>query len=149
MTGKEYLLRYREAYIKVCRLENQMDAIDDLLGNVTVDPTSEHVQTSRDPDQIGKLVARRADILSDLTECKTKALEIMEEIYHTIEMIDDPDDQLVLQLRYVKLLTWKNVERKMEEVSQPYSRRQMFDHHKRALKKIEEIINSAPICTLW
>lgn len=149
MTGQEYLERYKEAYIKAMRLQIQIQAVDDLLGNVTVDPSNEHVQTTRDPDQIGKLVARRADILVELMAQKAKALEIMQEVYSTIELIDNMDEQLILQLRYIKLLKWDQVEREMQEVSRPYSRQGMFDHHRIALEKIEKIIKSVPDCTLW
>lgn len=149
MTGQEYLERYKEAYIKAMRLQIQIQAVDDLLGNVTVDPSNEHVQTTRDPDQIGKLVARRADILVELMAQKAEALEIMQEIYSTIELIDNMDEQLILQLRYIKLLKWDQVEREMQEVSRPYSRQGMFDHHRIALEKIEKIIKSVPDCTLW
>lgn len=149
MTGQEYLERYKEAYIKAMRLQIQIQAVDDLLGNVTVDPSNERVQATRDPDQIGKLVARRADILADLMTQKAEALEIMQEIYSTIELIDNMDEQLILQLRYIKLLKWDQVEREMQEVSRPYSRQGMFDHHRIALEKIEKIIKSVPDCTLW
>lgn len=149
MTGQEYLERYKEAYIKAMRLQIQIQAVDDLLGNVTVDPSNEHVQTTRDPDQIGKLVARRADILVELMAQKAEALEIMQEVYSTIELIDNMDEQLILQLRYIKLLKWDQVEREMQEVSRPYSRQGMFDHHRIALEKIEKIIKSVPDCTLW
>ena len=147
MTGKEYLSQYRAVKLKVERLESQMAAVEDLLDSVTVDPTNEHVQTSKDPDQIGKLVAKRSDILADLMDEKAKALDLMQEIYSVINRIDDPDEQLILQLRYIKLLSWRLVEREMEYQSRVYSRRWLFDHHKRALIKVEKIIKCAPICT--
>ena len=62
MTGREYMMQYWEAVVRVRRLKSQSASIRDLLGNVTVDPSSEHVQTSRDPDQIGKLVAKLSDV---------------------------------------------------------------------------------------
>lgn len=149
MTGKEYLLKYKAARIEVRRLEEQMAEMDDLVGDITVDPSNEHVQTSRQPDQIGALVARRSDLLSDLMAAKANALETMNEIYQVIGRLEDPDEQLVLQLRYIKLLSWRKVEAKMIEATRVYSRRQMFSIHKRAVKKVEKIINCAPDCTFW
>ena len=141
MTGKEYMLQYWQAKVIVRRLESQQASIRDLLGNVTVDPSSEHVQTSRDPDQIGKLVAKLADIQDKLNEEKLKAMDLMDEIYRAINKLGDPDEQLILQMRYIKMLPWSKVEKELEKVQRYYCLDWVMRKHRHALKEIERLTN--------
>ena len=141
MTGKEYMLQYWQARVTVRRLESQQASIRDLLGNVTVDPSSEHVQTSRDPDQIGKLVAKLADIQDKLNEEKLRAVNLMDEIYGVVNELGDPDEQLILQMRYIKMLPWSKVEKELEKVQRYYCLDWMMRKHRHALKEIERLTN--------
>ena len=141
MTGKDYMLQYWQARVTVRRLESQQASIRDLLGNVTVDPSSEHVQTSRDPDQIGKLVAKLADIQDKLNEEKLRAIDLMDEIYGAINKLGDPDEQLILQMRYIKMLPWSKVEKELEKVQRYYCLDWMMRKHRHALKEIERLTN--------
>lgn len=141
MTGKDYMLQYWQARVTVRRLESQQASIRDLLGNVTVDPSSEHVQTSRDPDQIGKLVAKLADIQDKLNEEKLRAIDLMDEIYSVINKLGDPDEQLILQMRYIKMLPWSKVEKELEKVQRYYCLDWMMRKHRHALKEIERLTN--------
>lgn len=141
MTGKEYMLQYWQARVTVRRLESQQASIRDLLGNVTVDPSSEHVQTSRDPDQIGKLVAKLADIQDKLNEEKLRAVNLMDEIYGVVNKLGDPDEQLILQMRYIKMLPWSKVEKELEKVQRYYCLDWMMRKHRHALKEIERLTN--------
>jgi len=141
MTGKEYMLQYWQAKVIVGRLESQQASIRDLLGNVTVDPSSEHVQTSRDPDQIGKLVAMLADIQDKLNEEKLRAIDLMDEIYGVINKLGDPDEQLILQMRYIKMLPWSKVEKELEKVQRYYCLDWVMRKHRHALKEIERLTN--------
>ncbi len=145
MTGKEYMLQYWKARVAITRLESQKTSIKDLLSNVTVDPSSEHVQTSRDPDQIGKLVAKLADIEEKLDGEKLHALDLMGEIYGVINKLEDPDEQLILQMRYIKMLSWSKVEKEMQKAQRYYSTDWMMKHHHHALKEIERITNCIDI----
>lgn len=141
MTGKDYMLQYWQARVTVRRLESQQASIRDLLGNVTVDPSSEHVQTSRDPDQIGKLVAKLADIQDKLNEEKLRAVNLMDEIYGVVNKLGDPDEQLILQMRYIKMLPWSKVEKELEKVQRYYCLDWMMRKHRHALKEIERLTN--------
>ncbi|MBQ8665360.1 MAG: DUF1492 domain-containing protein [Lachnospiraceae bacterium] len=142
MTAKEYLRQYIKAKQKAEMIERQLAEIDDLIGNMTVDPTIERVQSSRDPDQIGKLVAKQADLLADLMDAKAKALDVMQEVCLTINKLKEPDDQLLLQARYIECRSWKQIIDKLH-----YNRRWVFRMHRRALIKIEKIINRPPKAT--
>jgi len=112
---------------------------------VTVDPSSEHVQTSRDPDQIGKLVAKLADIEEKLDNERLRAVNLMDEIYSAINKLGDPDEQLILQMRYIKMLSWSKVEKEMQKAQRYYSMEWMMKHHHHALKEIERITNCTAI----
>ena len=147
MTGKEYLMQYWQANVEVRRLESQEESIKDLLGNVTVDPTSEHVQTSRDPDQIGRLVAKLSDIQAELEEERVKAIDLMQEIYKAIGRLRDPDEQLLLQARYIRMQPWSRVEKEMQKSQRYYSRDWMMKHHRHALKEIEKLTKCTAIST--
>jgi len=145
MTGKEYLWQYREANAELKRIESEISLIDDLLGSVTVDPTSEKVQSSHDPDQIGKLVARKVDMLDELDRKKAAMLELLREICGVIEELSDPDERLLIQLRYVKMLSWRMVEREMRKAGMFYSEEWMMKHHRKAMKEVEMLTNCTVI----
>lgn len=145
MTGKEYMLQYWKAKVEVRRLESQKASIKDLLGNVTVDPSSEHVQTSRDPDQIGKLVAKLSDIQEKLDNERLLAVSLMDEIYEAVNKLKNPDEQLILQMRYIKMLPWPKVDKEMQKSQRYYSMEWMMKHHHHALKEIERITNCIDI----
>lgn len=145
MTGKEYLWQYREANAELKRIESEISSIDDLLGSVTVDPTSEKVQSSHDPDQIGKLVARKVDMLDELDRKKAAMLELLREICSVIEELSDPDERLLIQLRYVKMLSWRMVEREMRKAGKFYSEEWMMKHHRKAMKEVEMLTNCTVI----
>jgi len=141
MTGREYMMQYWEAVVRVRRLKSQSASIRDLLGNVTVDPSSEHVQTSRDPDQIGKLVAKLSDIEAKLADEKLHAVDLMDEIYEAVNKLKDPDEQLILQFRYIKMLPWSKIEKEMQQLQRYYCLDWMMRKHRHALKEIERITN--------
>ena len=62
-----------------------------------------------------------------------------------IAELSDPDEKLLVQLRYVKMLSWKNVEREMRKAGRYYSEEWMMKHHKRAMGEIEELTNCTAI----
>lgn len=136
MRAKEFLVQYWDAKAEVRRLERQLAEIDDLVGNVTVDPTSEHVQTSRDPDQIGTLVAERADIESDLTAAKDKALEVMQRVVGMINKLKKREYRQILQMRYVEHRSWRYIAEDME-----YDGRYIYKLHNRALDAMDHILD--------
>ena len=136
MEAKEYLLQYRKAKFEAECLDHQLEEINDLIGNVTVDPTVEHVQTSPDPDQIGKLVAKKTDLQAELIEAKAEALMIMQQVMSTINKLNNTDYKRLLQARYIECRSWKRITDSMH-----YDRRYMFKLHKCALLEIGEIIN--------
>lgn len=145
MTGKEYLWQYREADAELKRILSEIASVDDLLGSITVDPTSEKVQSSHDPDKIGKLVARKADLMDELDRRKAEMLELLKEICDVIAQLSDPDERLLVQLRYVRMLSWRMVEREMQKAGRYYSEEWMMKHHKKAMGEIEEITNCTAI----
>lgn len=136
MRAKEFLKQYKRAKAEADRLERQLAELDDLVGNITVDPTAEHVQTSRNPDQIGSLVARRTDMQESLKKAKDHALDVMQEVITVIDKLEDPDYQIILQARYIERKSWRYIAELVH-----YDGRYVFKLHNRALKKVDAIIN--------
>ena len=136
MRAKEFLVQYWDAKAEVKRLEHQLAEIEDLVGNVTVDPTSEHVQKSRDPDQIGELVARKADIESDLDAAKQKALATMQRVINVINMLKEREYRQILQMRYVEHTSWRRIAEDMN-----YDGRYIYKLYNRALDEMDRILD--------
>lgn len=145
MKAKEFLMQYRNAKQEIARLERQIDELDDLLGNVTVDPTNEHVQSSKDPDKIGRLIAKKADIQEEIKEAKDIALDTMEKVLGAINMVKDERYKEILQARYIECKPWSKI-----VDGSYYDERYIFRLHKEALDNIDLIImpcnNSLPEC---
>lgn len=135
MRAKEYLMQYKKAKLEVERLDRQLHEINDLLGNITIDPTTEKVQTSPEPDQIGKLVARRADLIADITKARNESLDVMEDVRSVIEKVDNTEYRRLLQAKYIECRSWRKVIELLH-----WSERSIFRKHKSALQVVDRIL---------
>ena len=144
MRAKQYMMQYRRCKAKIARLEDEIQKLTDLCSGLTAPPTDgDKVQSSHDPDRIGKVVAEKADLQDELIEEVVNGIDALNEIIDTINQIGSVDYQRVLELRYVRfdqdtlrMKTWVEIADEMH-----YSERWIQTMHGRALVEVERLIN--------
>ena len=129
---KNYLMR---AYRVDQRIENKMEQIarlNDLATKATVTysdmPRNPNRGGSRMEDAILSIIDLQAEINQDMLEL----VNIKREIMTSIKSVDDPELQLLLELRYLNYVSWEQIALQMN-----FSIDNVFKLHKKALDLVE------------
>lgn len=142
MRAKAYMMRYRREREHIDRLRDEIHQLKESMTAISIDMTAEKVQTSPQPDSIGREVARLADKEMELRKRIIHAAETMLEIDSTIDRVSCPEYQRVLHLRYIhrdtttkKFMLWREIADEMN-----YTERGIEKLHERALREVEKLI---------
>ena len=123
---------YLKTRQKIKRKRAQLQEIADLCTNITVDMSEDRVQTSGDKDRLGSLIAKKVDIETELMGEISEALDDMKEIEDAINGLEDPDEQTVLQERFIEGKKWDDI---ADDIC--YSRMTAIRIKNRAISKID------------
>ena len=125
---KNYLMR---AYRVDQRIENKMEQIanlHDLANKATATysdmPKSKNRTGSRIEDAVVKIIDLENEINKDVLEL----VEIKSQIMDSIKAVQDPELQLLLELRYLNYVSWEQIAVKLN-----FSIDNVFKLHKKAL----------------
>lgn len=151
MNGKEFMMQYKECQVNIMRLRLDIAKLRDEAGGLTSSGFDrDRVQSSHDPDKMGKIIAKMADLEDEWTEEILRCCDIMEEIENVVGQIRKPGCQRLLHLRYMedymddemspeeraaRMNTWEIC---MRETN--YSSSGIWNLHERAIKEVEKII---------
>ena len=141
MNAEQFLKRYREARLRIRKLEEQIQELDDLMSHITPEMSSDRVQSSHPPDKLGLLVARKVDLETQCMEEITRAFDTMNEIEYVIDLVEPVGYQRLLQKKYIKGETWERISEELY-----YSYQWIYVLHKRALAKVDKILASGVLC---
>ena len=136
MTAKEYLNQYLGIKAEIKRLKAQLQELRDLCDQTTVDPSAEKVQSSGSKDRLGDIVSQMADKEAEIQVKIEQAFRKMEEIEETIELLADPDEKLIIQMRYIKGMKWSQI---IDEI--PWAEDTVFLKHRKALRQLATLCN--------
>ena len=100
---------YLNARREIERKREQIQEIRDLCESATVDMSKERVQSSGDKDRLGALIAKEVDLETELLGDISDALDTMSAIEKEIGSLDDMDERLVLQKRYIEGESWDKI----------------------------------------
>jgi RNA polymerase sigma factor (sigma-70 family) len=124
---KTDLKRYRFLCKKLNLLrEEHRRALDQAYPHQVLDGMPHTTNTS---DSVGKLAAKRADIIRDYEEIETSLMSKKMEIENLIDGLDDPRESVLLRLYYINGKTWQDVADEMG-----YSASMIFKLHKNAMR---------------
>ena len=138
MNAKEFLKQYEEADKRVRRLneeyEKEMELIDTVRSTADYDtqPKSRSLRKTVEDKAI-----RLADKARARTDARLDAIRIRQEVFDVIDKVKG-DEGEVLYERYIKLRKWEEI-----CVAMNYSWAGIHKLHRRALEKIDYILNSA------
>ena len=132
--------------MKIAHLQDEIQKLADLCAGLPCTATDgDKVQSSHDPDRIGKVIAEKTDLEDELMDEVLSSIDAMNDIIETINRLSDVTYQNVLHLRYIdfdedtlQLKTWTEI---ADELN--YSERWVQAIHGRALVEVERMINVA------
>ncbi|MBQ6501215.1 MAG: hypothetical protein IJI87_07575 [Mogibacterium sp.] len=113
MNAIELLSEYAKLAKRVRLLENQIEAKREMAASLSGWPEGDRVQTSHEPDKIGRVVAMLADKEAELVDLKLELIDRMNDIEIRLRELKDPEGALVLQYRYIRGWLWDDIAREM------------------------------------
>lgn len=128
---KSWLNRARRLDDEINTLLGVRQAVHDRLVSITQNYDSDGAQSTKDPHKYDKLV----EIDGNIDQRIDQLIQIRQEIFQTIQMIDDSRYRQILESRYIAGWTWERI-----AVSINYSYKQTIRLHGFALRAIEPFI---------
>ena len=132
MTAKEYL---SQAYRLDKRIDSKIEQIKSLnllatkcTTTLSDMPKSQRAGNSRLEDTVVKIVDLQEEINRDIDSL----VDLKRDIVRTIKSVQNPEYQIILELRYLCFKTWEEI-----AVEMGYSSRGIFSLHSAALKELE------------
>ena len=107
MRAMELLIEYRRLRAKIARLRSQMEELKEQAESLSAWTDGDRVQSSHDPDKIGRVIAKLSDMEDERNDLILEAADRMNEIEAVISELKNPDYALVLQYYYIRGLTFE------------------------------------------
>ena len=131
MNAKQYL---KQAYRLNDLINSDLKELSNLRSlstSISSDMSQERVQSTKQPDKIGGIVAKIVDLENEINAEIDQFVDLKKEIRDAVNTLSNRNEQLVLRLRYIEFLTWEQVAERMT-----YSLKQVFRIHGEAVKNI-------------
>lgn len=129
MTAKDYLNQAYRLNDKIESNLRQVEALEAKATSATVgfDEKVQSGEKNSTEQTILKIIALKQKI----NEETDRYIDLLTEIRSTIDKVKDPDESLLLTLRFVECMKWEGIMEKMR-----FSRPQVFRIYNNALKSI-------------
>ena len=138
MTAEEYLRQYEQAVRQAKRMQNEyereLDLIDSVRSTLGGDGMPHGSGISK---RVEDQAIRLADKAAQWKIAQLDALHLAQEVFETISKVPDIDGDILYE-RYINLHKWKDI-----CVLLHISWYSVHDHHRRALRMVDELIKSA------
>ena len=135
MTAREYL---EQAYRLDQRIDSKLMQVSALRSMVEKrasiirkDPIQHRLNATLQEEVIIKIVDMERETDAEID----RLVDLKREISRTIGMIDDPELQVLLELRYLNYLKWPEIAKEIH-----CTENNVYKMHRRALEKMEKII---------
>lgn len=137
MTAKEYLEQYEQAVRQAKRMQNEyereLDLIDSVRSTLGGDGMPHGSGISK---RVEDQAIRLADKAAQWKIAQLDALHLAQEVFETISKVPDIDGDILYE-RYINLHKWADI-----CVLLHISWYSVHDHHRRALRMVDELIKS-------
>lgn len=135
MMGKDYLKEYKELRTLIKRNEARLKELEETKDLISANVTDERVQASTVGSKVERLAVRIADLERKIIDEKLEAVEKMTSIHENINRLDDVDEQIVLELRYIRSMNFTSIAEVLG-----FSTSKVYRVHRRGLENISNII---------
>lgn len=137
MTAKEYLGQARFLDMRINSKIQQVASLNELATKCTTTisdmPKNPNRGDSRMADSVIKIIDLQDEINSDIN----KLVGLKREIMGVIKAVPNMEYQTLLEKRYLCFITWEQI-----AVDMNYSMQYTFRIHERALKEIDQLLQS-------
>ena len=131
MTAKEYL---NQAYWLDRRIDSklaQLSSLKDLATKATNVMSDAVVSHTRNLHSLQDVVAKMIDMQSEINADIDHLVDLKQEIMHTIKSVKNPEQQTLLELRYLCFKSWEFVAEEMG-----YNVRHIYRLHDEAVEQV-------------
>ena len=131
MTAKEYL---NQAYWLDRRIDSklaQLSSLKDLATKATNVMNDAVVSHTRNLHSLQDVVAKMIDMQSEINADIDHLVDLKQEIMHTIKSVKNPEQQTLLELRYLCFKSWEFVAEEMG-----YNVRHIYRLHDEAVEQV-------------
>ena len=136
MNAKEYLSQAIWLDRLIQNKLEQKELLETMAQKVTVDFTKEKVSGGNSvASPMEAATVKLVDLNHEINGDIDQLIDLKKEILETINRVEDPSYQLLLEMRYINNKSWDDVARDMG-----YDKRYTMKLHGRALKEINEIL---------
>lgn len=142
MKTKEYLEQYKVASQRVKMYQERVDMVTIFLKGIDMDGQPHGTNIGKPTEEIAINLAL---LREELTYAKAEAEAIRQEIADRIDMMPNIKSKELLYSRYVLLLPWTKVARRLDILrpGKEYELKSVIGYmHRKALKEFEEICYS-------
>ena len=133
MTAKEFLRRYKDISDSInCRLD-EIAKLRELATRLS--PTAMFDRSGNVSDKVGRSAAKIVDLETEIDREVDELVETRRDMMQMISRLDNADMQLILEMRYIAMLSWSQIAEKMH-----WSTEKIFKLHGKSLKIIEKLL---------
>ena len=136
MTAKEFFQRNYYLEQRVNSRLRRLSDLRQLAGQVTSSLGREPVSGSADVHKLDGTIAKIVDMECEINEEIDRLVDAKREAMAVIRQVEHPDQQLVLELRYLDFKSWPSIAEEMG-----LSPRWVQTLHERALAAVENIFS--------
>lgn len=138
MTAKEYLNQARLLDQRINTKLERVTRLRSLTQRVTAAMDSEVVSHTRNVTSLEDQIIRLMEEEESLNQAIDQLVSLKSEVSEVLTLINDPDCQLLLELRYLCFRGWEEIADVMH-----FHIRTVYKLHGKALQKLTEVLDSA------
>ena len=134
MNAKEYLSQAYRLDIQINNKLAIMDSLHSLATNATTTYGLVPPSGTRKVDMLGDTLAKIVDMDIEINKEIDRLVDLKKEILETINKVENCDERVLLELRYLCFKTWEEIAVKLG-----YNVRHLYRIHRDALDHVSEI----------
>ena len=134
MTAKEYLSQAFHIDQRISSKLSQVMRLREAATNCTATLSDMPRPDSPSRQQMTDTICKIVDLEREINEDIDRLVDLKAEARRTINAVSDPDQQLILELRYLCFKSWEQI-----AVDMGYELRWLYRLHHRALDAVSEI----------
>lgn len=136
---RAFLETVRDARLTLARCRRKLQQAEDQCGQITAKIDMTGVSGHNSGAQKDGQWAALADLRELLAEQYSRALRSEVEVERFLSKIEDPNQRVILRMRYADCMRWPEVQEKLQEDGVYYSERQIFRLHGEALQTARKL----------
>jgi len=136
MTAKEYLNQAYKLDLRIDTKIKQLDNLKDLAVKCTAALSGIPHNPSRSKTRMADTIEKIVDLQNEINTDIDRLIDLKREIVQVIKSVPDPEQQTILEKRYLCYLSWEQI-----AVDMNYSIQHIFRLHDKALENIKMRVN--------